>query len=388
MVETTPLVDALSVWRTFNLEEQRGELDAQGLAIAENQQQSQKSRRGLAERTRDFKKSPDEEKNNLFGPLLKAYQVEIDALTKRAKFSEGAFVRLYQALYEAPDPAVALAMGLDCAEQLQESMEQQSKMKTELDEYRAEAATLKNQRATLAQLQKKNRSLEQSVEDLETENSALRKSKESQVAEDQRHFESMKEREEVVLSQVEEARQAVKTLTKEKDAAQNALFELRAELDTVQAAKQSECDLLNEELERSQSRVASLERSLAASNKGSQHSGVDDGLAMSDLDKSSLKGEVEQLRSENAGLECALQTKGEELDRVQQAHAKIVEQSNSQTLEITSLREALGKSEEGMAALQSELDQRPSQRDLAKLEEKVRAELCSFGLCGLGVAHG
>lgn len=52
MVETTPLVDALSVWRTFNLEEQRGELDAQGLAIAENQQQSQKSRRGLAERTR------------------------------------------------------------------------------------------------------------------------------------------------------------------------------------------------------------------------------------------------------------------------------------------------------------------------------------------------
>ena len=32
----------------------------------------------------------------------------MDALTKRAKFSEGAYLWLYQALYEAPDPVPAL----------------------------------------------------------------------------------------------------------------------------------------------------------------------------------------------------------------------------------------------------------------------------------------
>ena len=52
MVDAGPLVGALGVWRDFNLEEQRGKLDAQGLSIAENQQQSQKSRKSLAERTR------------------------------------------------------------------------------------------------------------------------------------------------------------------------------------------------------------------------------------------------------------------------------------------------------------------------------------------------
>lgn len=48
----------------------------------------------------------------MVAPLLKAYQEEIDRLAGRAKSGEGAFLDVYQKLYEAPDPAPALAAGL------------------------------------------------------------------------------------------------------------------------------------------------------------------------------------------------------------------------------------------------------------------------------------
>ena len=57
----------------------------------------------------DFKKADNEEKSKLFGNLLKAYQEEVDNLTKRAKFGENSFLNVYQKLYEAPDPVPALA---------------------------------------------------------------------------------------------------------------------------------------------------------------------------------------------------------------------------------------------------------------------------------------
>ncbi|MCH97629.1 protein CASP, partial [Trifolium medium] len=84
-------------------------LDEQGLRIAENQENSQKNRRKLAESTRNFKKASPEDKSSLFNALLKGYQEEVDNLTKRAKFGENAFLNIYQKLYEAPDPYPALA---------------------------------------------------------------------------------------------------------------------------------------------------------------------------------------------------------------------------------------------------------------------------------------
>ena len=36
--------------------------------------------------------------------VLKAYQEEIDQLSKRSKYGESAFYALYKAIYDAPDP--------------------------------------------------------------------------------------------------------------------------------------------------------------------------------------------------------------------------------------------------------------------------------------------
>jgi hypothetical protein len=52
----------------------------------------------------EFKKQPTETQLEAFKPLLKAYQAEIDALTRRSKASESAFLGAYKLLAEAPDP--------------------------------------------------------------------------------------------------------------------------------------------------------------------------------------------------------------------------------------------------------------------------------------------
>uniref|UniRef100_A0A7C8ZRW2 Cux N-terminal domain-containing protein n=1 Tax=Opuntia streptacantha TaxID=393608 RepID=A0A7C8ZRW2_OPUST len=105
----SPVSAVANFWKEFDLEKERSLLDEQGLRIAENQENSQKNRRKLAESTRDFKKASPEEKLGLFNSLLKGYQEEVDNLTKRAKFGENAFLNIYQKLYEAPDPYPALA---------------------------------------------------------------------------------------------------------------------------------------------------------------------------------------------------------------------------------------------------------------------------------------
>jgi homeobox protein cut-like len=52
----------------------------------------------------EFKKIPDDSKLDAIKSLLKAYQSEIDHLTRRSKVSESAFLNAYKLLAEAPDP--------------------------------------------------------------------------------------------------------------------------------------------------------------------------------------------------------------------------------------------------------------------------------------------
>ncbi|OUM68045.1 hypothetical protein PIROE2DRAFT_23437, partial [Piromyces sp. E2] len=99
---------AIKIWEQINLVELQKTLDEQGLKIINNQKESLASRKQLAEQTRDFKKLSNDEKLIKFKTLLKAYQNEIDNITKRSKVSETAFLNVYKLLLEAPDPSVLI----------------------------------------------------------------------------------------------------------------------------------------------------------------------------------------------------------------------------------------------------------------------------------------
>ncbi|CAK4080208.1 unnamed protein product [Aphanomyces euteiches] len=155
-------------WKGFDLDSKRVMLDAQGVAMQEQKEHSLKSRKLLAEHTKRFRKLADPEKIPAMPSLLKAYQEEIDTLTKRAKFSDNAFFTLYKALYEAPDPVPALDAALDQLTPLTaaatDSSDEITKLRKELAAYETEFASLKNQDITIRNLENKLQQMEDSMD--------------------------------------------------------------------------------------------------------------------------------------------------------------------------------------------------------------------------------
>lgn len=100
---------SVQAWETINLSSLQPLLDQQGLQIVENQQLGIQSRKGLAEKTKEFIKIPEENKLNQIKSLIKSYQNEIDSITQRCKMSEQAFIDLYKLLADVPDPVTTLS---------------------------------------------------------------------------------------------------------------------------------------------------------------------------------------------------------------------------------------------------------------------------------------
>ncbi|CAN6281691.1 unnamed protein product [Urochloa humidicola] len=358
---SSPLAVVCSFWKDFDLEKERSGLDEQGLKIAENQETSQKNRRKLAENTRDFKKASSDEKLSLFNSLLKSYQEEVDNLTKRAKFGENAFLNIYQKLYEAPDPYPALASMADQDQKLSELETENRKMKLELEEYRAEAAHLKNQQATIRRLEERNRQLEQQMEEKVRE---MVEMKQRSMAEDsQKTLEALKDRERSLQDQLRQATESVKNMQKLHESAQSQLFELRTQSEEDRAAKESEVSLLLDEVERAQARLISLEREkgdlrsqLQTTNEDASKSS--DYLESSDILESSLNAKekiISELNAELRNIESALSNERE-------MHVN----------ELKKLTALLTEKESALMELKKELQERPTQKLVDDLKKKVQ----------------
>ncbi|KAF7851913.1 hypothetical protein BT93_L1627 [Corymbia citriodora subsp. variegata] len=360
--KTSPITVVSSFWKEFDLEKEKSLLDEQGLRIAENQENSQKNRRKLAESTRDFKKAAPEEKLNLFNSLLKGYQEEVDNLTKRAKFGENAFLNIYQKLYEAPDPYPALASVTEQDLKFSELEAENRKMKVELEEFRAEAAHLKNQQATIRRLEERNRQLELQMEEKVKE--IVEINKRNLAEENQKTLEVLKEREQLLQDQLRQARESASNIQKLHDLAQSQLFELRAQSDEDQAAKQSEVTLLMDEVERAQTRLLSLEREkeLLRSQVQSAHDEPGDNKSDS-LDSTSI------LENSLSAKEKIISELNMELHNIETTLSAEREQYMN---EIKKLNAALIEKDQALEEMKKELKARPTAKLVDDLRKKVK----------------
>lgn len=359
---TTPLAAVATFWKDFDLEKERSTLDEQGLRIAENQENSQKNRRKLAESTRDFKKASNEDKLSLFNSLLKGYQEEVDNLTKRAKYGENAFLNIYQKLYEAPDPYPVISSIAEKDSKLSELESENRKMKVELEEFRMEATHLKNQQATIRRLEERCRQLEQQMEEKVKEIVEIKQR--SLAEENQKTLEVLKEREQLLQDQLRQAQESVSTMQKLHELAQSQLFEVRAQSEEERAAKQSEYNLLMDEVERAQGRLLSLEREkgllrsqLQTANEDNDHKNSDNLDADSALENSLYAKEkiISELNVELHKLENTLSNEREE-------HIN----------EIKKLNSLLNEKEVALEELKKELQTRPTTKLIDDLRKKVK----------------
>ncbi|KAJ4483236.1 CASP C terminal-domain-containing protein [Lentinula aciculospora] len=249
---------ALATWREINLSELQKTLDAQGIEIVDNQKESLVGRKALADKTKEFKKIPDEDKLSAFKGLLKAYQTEIDNLTKRAKTSESAFLNVYKVLAEAVDPYPFLEAAVDQtvkASQVADLEKELRKARDENAELRKRSSDLSNAEALRKKAEAKTEQLEQKMEEMIQER-ITQKENEFNATYDEK-LRNYEDREQDLRRQLSLTKNQLRDLRMSDESNQ---AKLNFGIDQEVVEKLAEVDMIVADLERANSRVAALER--------------------------------------------------------------------------------------------------------------------------------
>ncbi|CAE6403371.1 unnamed protein product, partial [Rhizoctonia solani] len=324
---------ALSVWKDVNLSELQKQLDTQGLEIVDNQKESVVGRKSLADKTKEFKKLPEEEKLEALKGLLKAYQNEIDALTKRCKSSDNAFLGVYKLLAEAPDPYPLLNSVVDMMVKVSDAEERQAELKT----LREENAGLKRQVAELGDAKKKSDALEEKMDNV-IQTRVSQKEAELNATYDEK-LKNYEDREQDLQRQLDLTRSQLKDLRASHDTSQAKLLDHSQRQDQEVDAKLAEMDLIAADLERANSRVAAVERrneilraeieTLRTGSDSIQRTqALEAQLAESDAEAQRLRVTFEELKRSTSETIAAAEKKIVELEKESGTKASVTEIDN------------------------------------------------------------
>ncbi|KAI7841244.1 hypothetical protein COHA_005081 [Chlorella ohadii] len=393
-------------WKEFDLEGLRAQLDEQGLAVATAQEASVRSRKALADRTKDFRRGAAGEVSREVAPLLKAYQEEVDRVTARAKAAESAFLGLYKRLYEAPDPAPALAAGLEAASRAAQLEAESAKMGQELAEFRQESTELKNQGVTIRRLEERARELEAALAEKDRQLAEQQKSAEAELQD--RLVSEMQEREARLSEELAQAqaspvlccavlwdaagqqctdgRASLDTMRRLHQASADQLFSIQSKSEQEAAGLQSELELATEEMERSQQRLAALEQEKAAllSRLQAPHGAHQAGAAQAEGGEGAADGEAgargtqggSSSRVAEDSLRQELYAQRELATRLQSEVSALRQQMEAEAAtwagRYEGLRSSLAAKEAHAAALEAELAGRPTQGAVEELRQQLR----------------
>ncbi|XP_026981866.1 homeobox protein cut-like 1 isoform X7 [Sagmatias obliquidens] len=348
-------------WKRFDLQQLQRELDATATVLANRQDESEQSRKRLIEQSREFKKNTPEDLRKQVAPLLKSFQGEIDALSKRSKEAEAAFLNVYKRLIDVPDPVPALDLGQQLqlkVQRLHDIETENQKLRETLEEYNKEFAEVKNQEVTIKALKEKIREYEQTLKN-QAETIALEKEQKLQndFAEKER---KLQETQMSTTSKLEEAEHKVQTLQTALEKTRTELFDLKTKYDEEITAKADEIEMIMTDLERANQRAEvaqreaeTLREQLLSANHSLQ-------LASQIQKAPDVEQAIEVLT--RSSLEVELAAKEREI-------AQLVE-------DVQRLQASLTKLRENSASQISQLEQQLSAKNstLKQLEEKLKGQ--------------
>ncbi|EJU04049.1 Golgi vesicle transport-related protein [Dacryopinax primogenitus] len=360
---------ALATWKEVNLTDLQKALDSQGLEIVENQKESVVGRKFLADKTKEFRRIPDEEKLNEFKVLLKAYQTEIDNLTRRSKLAENSFLNVYKLLAEAPDPYPLLDVASDQSVKLAEART----LETEVARLREENADLKKKIAEAGTLEGAKKKAESRVEQLEEKMEAMIQEKVTQKENElnatyDEKIRNYEERERDLTKQVQVARDQIRDLRNFSETSQAKLLDQSQRQDQETMSRLAELDMLEADLERANSRIATVERRNELLR--AEIEAVRSGSETADKVKA-LENQIAELEAETARLLQAFDAQKEaRLEAESSARRKIEEFTrdvSAKDAEVESLRHKL--------KLQADYDEVKRELQIMKYVEFGGAEL-------------
>ncbi|XP_044792053.1 homeobox protein cut-like 1 isoform X5 [Bubalus kerabau] len=335
------------------------ELDATATVLANRQDESEQSRKRLIEQSREFKKNTPEDLRKQVAPLLKSFQGEIDALSKRSKEAEAAFLNVYKRLIDVPDPVPALDLGQQLqlkVQRLHDIETENQKLRETLEEYNKEFAEVKNQEVTIKALKEKIREYEQTLKN-QAETIALEKEQKLQndFAEKER---KLQETQMSTTSKLEEAEHKVQTLQTALEKTRTELFDLKTKYDEEITAKADEIEMIMTDLERANQRAEVAQRE--AETLREQLSSANHSLQLASQIQKAPDVAIEVLT--RSSLEAELAAKEREI-------AQLVE-------DVQRLQANLSKLRENSASQISQLEQQLSAKNstLKQLEEKLKGQ--------------
>ncbi|KAI8589079.1 CASP C terminal-domain-containing protein [Geranomyces variabilis] len=260
-MEEDRLVAAVKAWQEIGLPALQVSLDAQGLEIVENQKEGLLSRKRLAETTKAFRRTPDEEKLKEFKTLLKAYQSEIDAITRRSKTAETAFLNLYKVFAEAPDPASLFETIAEQTKQLSQLSAIQSEnaqLHAELAQAKEMLASARKEEGSVVTLKARLTKYEAMLEEMVTEKVAQKEIEMKQAMDEKIRI--YKETEYSLQRQVSHMKDQITSLQTTHEVTQARLVDHSEKYDEEVAAKLGELEIVMVDLDRANLKVAQLER--------------------------------------------------------------------------------------------------------------------------------
>nr|XP_044998858.1 protein CASP isoform X8 [Jaculus jaculus] len=335
------------------------ELDATATVLANRQDESEQSRKRLIEQSREFKKNTPEDLRKQVAPLLKSFQGEIDALSKRSKEAEAAFLNVYKRLIDVPDPVPALDLGQQLeikVQRLHDIETENQKLRETLEEYNKEFAEVKNQEVTIKALKEKIREYEQTLKS-QAETIALEKEQKLQndFAEKER---KLQETQMSTASKLEEAEHKLRTLQTALEKTRTELFDLKTKYDEETTAKADEIEMIMTDLERANQRAEVAQRE--AETLREQLSSANHSLQLASQIQKAPDVAIEVLT--RSSLEVELAAKEREI-------AQLVE-------DVQRLQASLTKLRENSASQISQLEQQLSAKNstLKQLEEKLKGQ--------------
>ncbi|KAH7032861.1 Golgi membrane protein [Microdochium trichocladiopsis] len=252
---TNKFQDAIAAWRAIDLTNLIQTLDNTASDIVSYQRDSTVQRKDLAQKTKDFRKLDDAAKLTEIKGLLKAYQTFIDLLTNHSKSTNSAFLQVYSAFENAPDPYPLLEASVDSMlvsedtlpKLTQENEHQQksiSKLTTQLEDTETRLQTETTNRKDLE------RNLETKVKEVEQTWTALLEESKENWETKEIALEEKIESQDRLLTEIKASYEVNQRLKGSED----------AEADGARGhVTSAELDMVNSDLERTSARLAEVE---------------------------------------------------------------------------------------------------------------------------------
>lgn len=364
--ESFSLSDAapfVEFWKEFDLDNRRPALDKTCVELRELKTGSINGRKKLNEITKLFRSKQPDEQLTMMTELLKAYQEEIDQLSKRSKASESAFNALYKDIYDAPDPLCAIEGLINMVTSSSSHQFEVERLRSELAQYEEEFQQLKNQDITIRRLEDQLLEYKEKIEDKVVEEVAQRSAEINELAESR--IAEVRDLQRASEKRLAAALEAMKQAQQSAERAQNQLYEVSAQAEDRLCALSSENAILAEGSERAQSRIAELEGEIEALRNASLHSSGRGGSGFGHGSSAGSSLEAEEAQT----LQLVIADLRNEVRRKEDVARADKHRLESAAREAT---QALSREREAASKLRQELAERPSKDDIKAVRRQLK----------------